>query len=73
MPKTICQTVMLSAPADMLFEMYLNPKTHTVFTGAPVTISAKPGSKFRAFGADASRRSKTHDRPIMASQPLEGR
>lgn len=50
MPKTIRQTVTLPAPADMLFEMYLNPKMHAAFTGAPVIISAKPGSKFRAFG-----------------------
>jgi activator of HSP90 ATPase len=49
MPKTIEQSVTLHAPAEKLFEMYLSPKRHSEITGAPVSISAKEGSRFRAF------------------------
>jgi len=49
MPKTIQQSVTLPAPADRLYDMYLNPKVHGAFTGGRVTISPKPGSRFRAF------------------------
>ena len=34
--------------------MYLNPKMHAAFTGMPVVISAKPGSRFSAFGGALS-------------------
>jgi activator of HSP90 ATPase len=30
--------------------MYLDSNAHSAFTGAPVTISARPGSVFEAFG-----------------------
>jgi len=49
MPKTVQQSVILPAPAERLYEMYLDPKIHAAFTGAPVTISPEPGSQFRAF------------------------
>ncbi len=49
MPKTIRQTVTLPARAEKLYSMYLDPKAHGAFTGAPVVISAKPGSRFSAF------------------------
>ena len=49
MPKTIQQAVTLPAPADKLFDLYLDPKTHEAITGAPVVISPAPGSEFRAF------------------------
>ncbi|MFI5176501.1 MAG: SRPBCC domain-containing protein [Terriglobia bacterium] len=50
MPQTVQQSVILPAPAEQLYEMYLDPNIHAAFTGAPVTISAEPGSQFRAFG-----------------------
>jgi activator of HSP90 ATPase len=50
MPQTVQQCVILPAPAEQLYEMYLDPNIHAAFTGAPVTISAEPGSQFRAFG-----------------------
>ncbi|MBZ5534926.1 MAG: SRPBCC domain-containing protein [Acidobacteriia bacterium] len=50
MPKTIQQSVILPAPAERLYGMYLDPKIHAAFTGSPVTISSEPGSQFRAFG-----------------------
>ena len=54
MPKTIQQTVTLPAPAEELYRMYLDPRQHAAFTGAPVRISARPGSPFRAFGGALS-------------------
>ena len=56
MPKTIQQSVTLPAPAERLFAMYLDPKIHEAFTGAPVTISSDPGSEFRAFNGMLSGR-----------------
>jgi activator of HSP90 ATPase len=50
MPGTIKQSVTLPASATKLFNMYLSPRAHAAFTGAPVTIGRKPGSKFNAFG-----------------------
>lgn len=32
--------------------MYLSPRSHAAFTGAPVKIGAKPGSAFSAFGGE---------------------
>jgi len=49
MPKMIQQSVTLPAPAESLYDMYLDPKAHGAFTGGPVTIGSKPGSEFRAF------------------------
>ena len=49
MPKTIQQSVTLPAPAEVLFDMYMDPAEHAAFSGAPVTIGAAPGSEFRAF------------------------
>jgi activator of HSP90 ATPase len=49
MPKTIRQSVKLPAPAERLYDMYLDPKVHGAFTGSRVTINSKPGSRFRAF------------------------
>ena len=49
MPRTIQLAASLPAPPDRLFEMYLDPIEHAAFTSSPVTISAQPGSPFRAF------------------------
>lgn len=49
MRNIIRQTVVLPAPAEKLFEMYLNPAKHGVITGAPVKIGDKRGSEFKAF------------------------
>jgi uncharacterized protein YndB with AHSA1/START domain len=50
MPKLVQQSVMLPAPPERLYDMYLDPSLHAEFTGAPVTIGSTPGAEFRAFG-----------------------
>jgi uncharacterized protein YndB with AHSA1/START domain len=49
MRSIISQSVLLPAPAERLFAMYMDPEKHAAFTGAPVTISAAPGAPFHAF------------------------
>lgn len=49
MPHTIQMASFLPAPPGRLYEMYLDPKMHAAFTGAAVTIDARPGSAFSAF------------------------
>jgi activator of HSP90 ATPase len=49
MRSVIQQSVVLPAPAEMLFEMYLDPAQHAAFTGFPVTIGSEPGAAFEAF------------------------
>jgi activator of HSP90 ATPase len=45
----IRQSVVLPAPAETLFEMYLDPAVHRAITGAPVDIGDERGAKFKAF------------------------
>lgn len=49
MLRTIEQSVYFPASAQLLYDIYLDPERHAAFTGAPVKISAKSGSKFSAF------------------------
>jgi activator of HSP90 ATPase len=49
MPKNVILAASLPAPADRLFDMYLDPQAHSAFTGAPVLIGPTPGTPFRAF------------------------
>lgn len=50
MPKLVQQSVALPASPERLYDMYMDPSQHAAFTGAPVVISAQPGSPFQAFG-----------------------
>lgn len=50
MRNTIFQTVVLPAPAEQLYEMYMDPDVHAAFTGEPAKISEVAGSAFEAFG-----------------------
>ena len=50
MRNVITQTVVLDAPAERLFGMYVDPAAHAAITGGPVTISRDAGSEFVAFG-----------------------
>jgi activator of HSP90 ATPase len=54
MRSVIRQSLTLPAPADALFDMYLDPAAHGAFTGSPVTIGADPGAEFRAFEGQLS-------------------
>jgi hypothetical protein len=49
MRSIISQSIVLPAPAESLFAMYTDPAKHAAITGAPVAISAEPGSPFEAF------------------------
>ncbi len=49
MPKTVTMAVDFPCPAARLYKMYLDPKLHGAFTGAPVKIAARVGAKFEAF------------------------
>jgi activator of HSP90 ATPase len=49
MRPVIQQTVLRPAPAEELFQMYIDPGLHEQITGAPAVISAEPGSRFAAF------------------------
>ena len=49
MRTVISQSVVLPAPAEHLFDMYLDPEKHAAITGAPVVIGVATGSPFRAF------------------------
>ncbi len=49
MPKNLITAASLPAPADVLFDMYLDPGEHATFTGSPVTIGARSGASFRGF------------------------
>jgi len=50
MTPPIRYTVRFNATARDLYNLYVNPKLHATFTGTPVKISARPNSKFSAFG-----------------------
>src|SRR5277367_5827090 len=54
MSRTITMAVDLPASPARLYRMYLNPKLHAAFTGAPVKIAARPGAPFHAFGGAIS-------------------
>jgi len=50
MPRTITLAAVLPRPPARLYAMYLNPREHAAFTGAPVKIGARAGARFEAFG-----------------------
>jgi uncharacterized protein YndB with AHSA1/START domain len=56
MRSVIQQSVVLPAPADRLFAMYMDPAAHQAITGYPVAIGADPGAEFRAFDGQLSGR-----------------
>jgi uncharacterized protein YndB with AHSA1/START domain len=45
----IYQSVVLPAPAALLFDMYMDGSQHAAFTGHPVTIGEQSGAAFGAF------------------------
>ena len=49
MRSIIYQSVLLPAPASLLFDMYVDASQHAAFTSHPVTIGEDSGCEFRAF------------------------
>jgi len=47
--RVIKQSVVLPAPPDALYAMYMDPVRHAEITGGAAVISAMPGSPFSAF------------------------
>ncbi len=54
MPRNVILAASLPATADRLFDMYLDPKAHAAFTGAPVTVEPRAGAPFSAFDGTLS-------------------
>jgi activator of HSP90 ATPase len=54
MLKTIEQSVYFPASAKELFQIFIDAKKHAAMTGAAVTLQARPGGKFKAFGGALS-------------------
>ncbi|HYA59322.1 MAG TPA: SRPBCC domain-containing protein [Burkholderiaceae bacterium] len=54
MPRTVTLAVALPRPPARLYSMYLNAREHAAITGSPVTIAARPGAPFKAFGGALS-------------------
>jgi activator of HSP90 ATPase len=59
---------MLPAPAEELYEMYLDPALHGAFTGHPVTIAAQSGAEFRAFDGQLTGRILATVQPSLIVQ-----
>lgn len=49
MSKHIVSSAVLPARPERLYEMYLDPESHSAFTGGTVEIGPHPGDPFRAF------------------------
>ena len=54
MPRTVTLAAVLPKSPSRLYAMYLDPKEHAAFTGAPVKIAARVGAPFKAFGGALS-------------------
>ena len=54
MPRTVTLAAVLPKAPSRLYAMYLDPKEHAAFTGAPVKIAARVGAPFKAFGGALS-------------------
>lgn len=55
MAKTITQKIVFKgADAETIYNTYMNPQKHSAAIGAPVTVQAKAGSRFYAFGRGPS-------------------
>jgi len=50
MPRTVTLATVLPRPPARLYSMYLDPREHAAFTGAPVKIAGRAGARFEAFG-----------------------
>ena len=49
MPRNVITAANLPAKPERLYDMYVDAKSHSAFTGQPVTIEPRAGAPFRAF------------------------
>ena len=49
MRSIITQSVVLPAPADILYKIYMNSELHSGVTGGPAEVYPEPGGRFKAF------------------------
>ncbi len=49
MRSIITQSIVLPAPADILYKIYMNSELHAGFTGGPAEVHPEPGGLFTAF------------------------
>jgi activator of HSP90 ATPase len=49
MPRNVILAASFPTTADQLFDMYLDPREHSAFTGSKVIIESLPGATFFAF------------------------
>ena len=68
MRSIIYQTVVLPAPAEALFEMYLDPSFHQAITGAPVVIGDEREAPFEAFNGSLTGTTIEVVRPTLVVQ-----
>ena len=68
MRSVIGQTVELPAPAETLFDMYLDPAEHGAITGAQVTIVKEAGAAFGAFDGALNGTLLAVVRPVLIVQ-----
>lgn len=54
MRAVIKQRITLPAPADRLFDMYLDPERHGAFTGHEVNVGPQDGAPLHAFDGQIS-------------------
>lgn len=47
--KSIKQTVTFNASPELIYNLLMDEKKHTVFTGSKATIDSKPNGKFTVF------------------------
>ena len=50
MLRIVKQSIVLPASPRALYAAYLSPKVHGAITGGKVSVGARTGAKFRAFG-----------------------
>lgn len=49
MPRNVVSAAAFVVPPDRLFDMYVDARSHSTFTGAPVVVEPVAGAAFSAF------------------------
>jgi hypothetical protein len=50
MATIIQKEVFKNTKGEILYDLYMNPKMHSMIVDGPVEVSEKAGSNFKAFG-----------------------